>query len=383
MLMSKTAVDYCDDTNHQRLHKLMKLANVPEFVTSAPVPANDEVLNGIKQLPAAVFADTASRKFPLHTKAATWLAQAYFSHDRHLYTTQQAATVQDKIDKAAQYWGIEGFTKQARTDVETLMSRVPPELTESDYALIVEQDGRKTPMLPIYNAENVKAAAATLYNMRSKCPYEWRMIAARKILHKAAQLEVKDIGDELSVYLTKAAALGSSFPSMAAEHIAHRMLMIPDSQKDVKVAAAKLAKAVNNMPGLPSSDQLVKLATIVDRIDREQGFTKYYDEAGLDMPEEIFFALTREKAASIRDSFLMLTTGTVIPFEALQAAPLAKIASTLGFLERVQDDNSLDISVRKFAKLASTLPRDDAQLLERLLRAAQVPVKDPLAADLM
>ena len=84
MLMSKTAVDYCDDTNHQRLHKLMKLANVPEFVTSAPVPANDEVLNGIKQLPAAVFADTASRKFPLHTKAATWLAQAYFSHDRHL-----------------------------------------------------------------------------------------------------------------------------------------------------------------------------------------------------------------------------------------------------------------------------------------------------------
>lgn len=364
------------------MHKLSQLMTLPDFVASSPAPPNEAVLNDIAKLPAAVFADPANRKFPLHTKAATWLAQAYFSHDRHLYPTPQAKVVQDKIDKAAQYWGIEGFTKQARTDVENFMSRVPPDLAEADYALIVEQDGRKVPMLPIHTAENVKAAAATLYTMRSKCPYEWRKLAARRILHKAGELKV-EIDEGLGTYLTKAAGLGSVFPSRAAEQLAHRMLMIPDSQKDVKVAAAKLAKAVSNMSGLPSAQRLVKLAAIVDRIDREQGFSKYYDEAGLSTPEEIFFELTQEKAASIRNSFLTLTTGKVIPYEALQNAPLAKIASALGFLTRVQSDKSLDVDISKFAKLASTLPRDDAALLERLLRAANVPIVEPTADDVM
>jgi len=380
--MSKSAVDYCTDPNHQRLHKLSRLIEMPDFVSSSPVPANDAVLNDIAKLPITVFADPTNRKFPLHTKAATWLAQAYFSHDRHLYTTPQANVVQGKIDKAAQYWGIESFTKQARISVENFMSRVPPELTETDYALIVEQDGRKVPMLPIHTAENVKAAAATLYNTRSKCPYEWRKLASRRILHKAGELNVQ-FEDGLGAYLTKAAGLGSVFPARAAEQLARRMLMIPDSQKDVKVAAAKLTKAVSNMPGLPSAKQLVKLAGIVDRIDREQGFNKYYDEAGLDTPEEIFFELTQEKAASIRNSFLTLTTGAVIPYEALQRAPLAKIASTLGFLSRVQSDTSLDINLSKFAKLASTLPRNDAAMLERLLRAANVPIVEPTANDVM
>ena len=374
MLMSKSAVDCCDDTNHQRLHKLSRLMKMPDFVESAPTTSPQDVA----ALPNEAFADPINRKFPLHTKAATWLAQAYFSHDRHLYTTQQATAVQDKIEKAAQYWSITEFTKQARDDVETFTSRVPPDLGDADYALVIEQDGHKQPLLPIHSAENVKAAAATLYNMRSKCPYEWRLIAARKILHKAAQLSV-ELDNGIGSYLTKAAGRGSSFPSRAAEALANRVLMIPDSQKDVKIAAAKLAKTVSNMPGLPNADRLVKLATIVDRIDREQGFTKYYDEAGLDTPEEIFFELTHEKAAQIRDSFLMLSTGTVVPFEALQKAPLAKIAGALGFLDRVQSDTSLDVSIEKFAKLAATLPRDDATMLERLLRASSIEIKEPTA----
>lgn len=376
MLMSKTAVDYCSDTNHQRLHKLSKLMNMPDFVSSSPTADSAD----IEKLPNSVFADPENRKFPLHTKAATWLAQAYFSHDRHLYTTQQAATIQDKIEKASRHWSIENFTKQARAEVENFTSQVPPDLTDADYALVIEQDGRKNPMLPIHNEANIKASAATLYNMRSKCPYEWRLVAARKILHKAAALGVS-FEEGLGEYLIKAAGRGSVFPVHAAERLAQRMLMIPDNQKNVKVATAKLAKTVSQLPGLPSAATLVKLATIVDRIDREQGFTKYYDEAGLETPEEIFFQLTHEKAAQIRNSYLTLTTGTVVPFEALQKAPLAKIAAAIGFLSRVQSDDSLDISLDKFAKVASTLPLSDAALLERLLKAANIPVKEPTIDD--
>ena len=354
MLMSKAAVDYCDDASHQRLHKLSRLMTMPDFVESAPVIAQEDVAN----LPVAVFADPANRKFPLHTKAATWLAQAYFSHDRHLYPNQQAAVVQDKIDKAAAYWGIGGFTKQARSDVETFQSRVAPELTDADFALIIERDGQRDPMLPIHNEDNIKASAATLYNMRSKCPYEWRVTAARRILKKAGDLGVQ-FDDGLGEYIVKAAGVGSSFPSVAADQLAHRALMIPDSQKEVKVAAAKLAKAVSMMPGLPKAAKLVKIAAIVDRMDREQGFNKYYDQ-GVPAPEEFLFDLTHEKAAAIRDSYLALTTGVYVPFEALQTAPLAKIA-----------------------KVASTLPRDDALMLQRMLRAADIKFEDPTVDDVV
>jgi hypothetical protein len=377
MLMSKSAVDYYADVNQQRLHKLSRLITLPSFVETSPVADPKEAA----ALPIEVFADPVSRKFPLHTKAATWLAQAYFSHDRHLYTNQQAISIQGKIDKAAQYWSISEFTKQARSEVDAFTSSAPPALADADYALVIEQDGKKHPMLPIHSPENVKAAAATLYNQRGNTPYEWRVIGARKILHKAAALGVK-LEDDLAAYLTKAAGLGSSFPTRAAARLANRVLMIPDSQKAVKVAAAKLAKTVDQMTGLPSAATLVKLATIVDRLDREQGFTKYYDEAGLDTPEEIFFELTHEKAAQIRDSYLMLSTGVAIPFEALQKAPLAKIAGALGFLSRVQSDNSLDVSIEKFAGVAATLPRDDAALLTKMLKLADVPIKEPTAAEL-
>jgi len=379
MLMSKAAVDYCADVNHQRLHKLSRLMNVPEFVETAPIIEQRDVAT----LPVAVFADPTNRKFPLHTKAATWLAQAYFSHDRHLYTTQQASGVQDKIDKAAAYWSITDFTKQARTEVDNFTSNAPPQLTDEDYALIVDHDGKKTPMLPIHNAESIKASAATLYNMRGKCPYEYRLIASRKIIHKAAALGVDLDNPELSDYLVKAAGQGSVFPARAANHIANRVLMIPDSQKEVKVAAAKLAQTVSKLTGLPSAEKLVKLAFVIDRIDREQGFNKYYDEGGVSTPEEILFELTHEKAAAIRNSYLTLTTGTVYPFEALQNAPLSKIASALGFLDRVQSEGSLDVSLPAFAKIASTLPRNDAALLDQLLRSANIPVAKTTVNDVM
>lgn len=378
MLMSKTAVDCCSDTNHSRLHKLSKLVQLPDFVEKAATIAGNDVAG----LPLAVFADPENRKFPLNTKAATWLAQAYFSHDRHLYTTQQAADVQDKITKAADYWSISGFVKKARQTVEKSLTSTPPELTDDDYALVVNYEGEAKRMLPVHSAENVKSAAATLWNQRSKCPYEWRLVASRKILRKAAEFGVQLDGD-LSSYLTKAAAMGSSFPSVAAEKLGYRVLMIPDSHKNVKVAVAKLVKAISLKPNLPSSGELIKLASIVDKIDTEEGLRRYYDEGSLETPEEILFELTREKAASIRESFLMLTTGTVVPFEALQNAPLAKIAEALGFLDRVQDDGSLDVNVNKFVKLASTLPRNDALMLERLFRAADIAIKEPTAADVM
>ncbi len=353
--------------------------NLPEFVKSAQLFDAERVAT----LPQHVFADPIGRKFPCHTKAATWLAQLYFLEGRHLYPTKQAAQIQGRISNAANWWGIGGQTKQAAQAWETQQVAVEGDLPDDAYALVVDHDGHKLRQWPITNQANVKAAAATLYRFRSKFPYDWRMAASRRILAKAAQLQVTDIEEPVHEYLTKAAGRGSATPQLAGEAIARRMLMIPDKEQAVKVAAAKLAKAVAAIKGIPDPDAMVKLARIVDRLDREQGFYCYYDEAGLDMPEEIFFCLTEKKAQAFRNGHVSLQTGTIIPLEALTTLNLSKVSDTLGddFVKAVTAADSLDVDIEKFARVAATLPRSDAQLLERALASAGLKFETPKLED--
>lgn len=365
MAMAKVA-DACDDRNHQQLHKFSKLVGLPDFVKSAAVTDPEDV----KTLPLAVFGDPGRRKFPCHTKAATWLSQMHFLEARHLYPTSESQRVQDRITKAAAYWAITGDVQKSVDTWTQKQSSAPANLPDGDYAIVVDYEGKKHRHLPISNALNVKAAAAALFRKRAEYPYDWRRVAARKILHKAAELKV-DLDSTVDSYLYKAAGFGSTMPRVAADHIGRRALMLPESERDLKIKTAQLSKSVAGMKDIPAPEQMVKLARMFDRFDREQGLTKYYDE-GVETPEEMFFGLTEKKARALRDGHFQLTTGTVVPFAALERIKVAEVAQTLGddFLQRIMADDSLDIDLEKFGKLASTLPRGDASILERALAAA-------------
>lgn len=361
-------IDAPADSNQRLLHKISKLLPMPQFVKEAALITEQELTD----LPPQVFADPVNRKFPCHTKAATWLAQTYFLENKAAYTPDQQQRIQTKITKAAEWWGIGGQVKQAAAGWTKQQVATEGDLPDSAYALVVEYDGRRLRRWPINNPANIKAAATTLYNNRTKFPYDWRHKAAQRILAEAKTYNSPIFEPEIHEYLTKAAGYGTAAPKTAAEAIAYRMLMVPDKDVKVKTAAAKLAKAVAGMKGLPEPGEMVKLARIIDRLDREQGFYHYYGEAGLPMPEEIFFTLTEKKAAAIKESHVSLQTGTIIPLEALASLDLNKVADVMGadFAKAVMADTSIDVDIEKFAKIAATLPRNDAQLLERALAGA-------------
>jgi hypothetical protein len=379
--MAKTAVDAVADSNHQILHRIMQLAETPDYVKSAGVIDAEQVA----RLPQTAFADPVNRKFPVHTKAATWLAQTYFDESRHLYSTQLADRVQAQIDKAARYWNIAEHVKQASASIRATQDAGSIDLPDSDFAMVVKVDGQTRRMLPIHSVPNVKAAAAHLYNNRMKYPYEWRKTAARKILHKARELEVADIEPEASEFLAKAASFGSSIPAQVAEKLAHRVLMLSDSpeHKREKVAMSKLVMTVKGMKDIPAPSVMEKLAGIVDRFDREHSFYRYYDQ-GVETPEEIFFELTQKKAADLRDNYVQLTTGTVVPFTAIQRIKLDKVAAVVGddFAKAVSADDRLGVDPEKFARIARTLPLDDATLLEKALSASGVMPERLSLADI-
>lgn len=361
MVLTKLA-DATDDRSHRTLFKLAKLVDFPQFVKEAEELDTAD----LSKMPQAVFADPVNRKFPCHTKAATWLSQLYFLESRHLYPTKVANAVQDRITKNAAYFAIEGQTKEAASKWEA--HNTPTDFVD-DYAMTFEYKGETKHALPINNAENVKAAADRLSNNVQKYPFELRQVAARKILRNASKYEVK-LANETEEYLYKAAGYGMTTPDRAAEKLGLRTLMMPKSAGDMRIRMAKLTKSVSQMQEIPLSE-LTKLANIVDRVDTECGFHHHYAE-GVDTPEEIFFELTEKKASTAKDDFIQLTTGSLIPVDSLPDLPLDKIAAAVGedFLKAIISDGSLDIDITKFARLAPTLPRNDALLLERALQAA-------------
>ena len=376
--MSKP-LDFYDDANQQQLYSLEKLYGTPEFVKKASIETPEE----LRALPDSVFADPGHLKFPCHTKAATWLAQAYFSMSAPAYSKQDGAFIQDRINKSASYWGIKGIVDGFKTAWQKIATDNNMGLRDDDYALVAEHEGNKIRRMPMPNALSVKAAGEYLFANRYQYPYQWRKQAARRILAKALEYDEKAAkgekvaGAELGMtrfepetlnYLERASGFGIVPPIRAAEKVAQRVLMLNEKHQDVRIKLAEMAVELKTSPIL-DCETLQKLAEAIDNVDRATGLATHYHE-GVELPEDMFFDILEKEAAAIIDGHVTLTTGTIYPIEAFADLPLGKIAEVMGkdFIDEVTSDNQIDPV--KFASIAKTLPRPDATLLESAIEAA-------------
>lgn len=374
-------LDYLDDVNHQQFYTLDKLYGIPEFVKNAQV---DDTKTR-DTLPSTVFADHVHRKFPCHTKVATWLAQAYFSLNNAAYSTKDAAIIQDRIDKSAAYWGIQGLVNGFKKAWTKLASTEMPTVSDDDHALVVDYGGHKLRRMPMPNAISVKLAANYLYANRFKYPYIWRKTAARRIMRKMAHYDslaakgVKVAGAEAGAtrldkevqdYLQRAAGLGANVPIKIAEKLAERVIMLPEKHDDIRLKLAEVAKNVDSMDEI-TLDELEKVAELVDAVDRETGLCNYYHRS-VEMPEQFCFDVLEKEAAAIVEGHISLTTGNAYPVEIFKDLPLAKIAEVMGkeFADAVTDASGLGLDLSKLAEIAPTLPRPDAALLEKAIDAS-------------
>lgn len=372
--------DFYDDSNRQQMYVLDRLCSVPDFVKSAA----DEPKEAISSLPSTVFADPINRKFPCHTKTATWLANAYFQQNKHLYPKDRANAIQGSIEKFAEWFSVSQLVREFNARWTKAASVGSEKMADSEFALVLDDgQGHKLRRMPMNNPLSVKMAGEYLFANRHMYTYDMRKTAAVRILKKAFDADegklFKDAGvtyapgelhfsPETLDYLERAAGCGTTHPRMAAEKIAQRMLMVSKHNP----LHAKLAELAVEVGGLKSAsrDQFTKLASVIDAVDRETGICDHYLE-GVDMPEEMFFAVTEKQASDILGQFITLQTGNVIPIELLSSLPLEKVSEVLGpdFANAVKDGKS-GVDPVKFAEIAPTLPRDEAVLLERVIHAA-------------
>jgi hypothetical protein len=179
--------DFYDDENRRQLYAFDHLVGLPDFVKTAEA----EPKEAMAKLPTNAFADPAHRKFPCHTKAATFLSNAYFQASKTGYQKADADAIQDRLTKFAAFWQIKNVCGTFNAAWTKMASSGRQDLPDTDYALVYEVDGHKVRRMSMPNALSVKMAGEYLFANRFRYPYAWRKQAARKILSKALEWDKK------------------------------------------------------------------------------------------------------------------------------------------------------------------------------------------------
>jgi len=351
--------DFVEDKAATLLIQIAERYNLPEYVKQANI---DEVKT-IDNVAVSAFADPLHMKFACHTPAATWLSAAYFfdncKPDYHAHNKN----IINRLEKFAAYFGIENDLKAL---IKQSSDYHKAELPDTEYAYVWESDaGTKERSYPLTNNMEVKVAAEWLNQIQDRIMYNDANTIACKILTKASKYGT-DLGS-LQDNIEKLAGYGIPDVDGIISGLRYRAKLAKDEFKE---HIEKLADLTEKTPKQAlQQTQLVKLAETVDEIDYTLNLKGKYGEL-LKRPVDFIFAVPLSKAAADMSQFCELQTGAIFDKSQLSKLAVHDLESVLGseFVEQVT--TGLELDPEKLASVSSTLPRGDAELIERLLAEA-------------
>lgn len=353
-------MDHAVDSNGVELFELAQRFDIPEFVKTATI---DRTL--IAALPSSSFADASARLFPCHTRADTFLSYMYFLKHANDVPDFKRASVFNRLQQFTRDWAIYADCKQLQTAHEKQSANVMDRLPDTDFAIVEDVDSEIYRALPIVDASSLKQAEDHLIEYRDRYPADWRRRAAQRLTVKAASLKI-----EVSPYISRAAdALASPSVDVAAA-LMQRAHIVPPTRRDEPEyhRMLKLARCLAECNG-PIANADAVMSTI-DNLDRHFDLTRMYARR-LPTPEEVVYgAVSSKTAAHVADRLIQLTTGNVYTKSALfrhGVEPYRVFGND--FVSNIIN-SKLELDHAKTAQIVSTLPRGDAELLERALRAA-------------
>lgn len=355
-------LDPTSDQNRTELVKFAKRYDFPEFVKQADLDTTMQPEN----IAVTAYADPVNKKYACHSAAATWLSAVYFHEKSAEYHPKHQQKITERLEKFADYFGIRPLYDSVVKRAKDLQAG--DQLPDSAYAFVWEaKDGSKERHYPMTNTVQVKAAAEWLLDNRDRIPFVDRNVIAQKILEKAARYGAS-LGEELNGFVEKQAGHGIPDPPELYQMLNQRVML--SRTEAHREGITKLAQTVKNTPRTALQPaELIKLAATVDLIDHAIGLKGKYTEV-IQRPEDVIFKVTYTKAASDYTRLCTLQTGNV--YEKTQLSKLARedVASLLGDDFAREVCTGFDVDPEKLAELAHTLPRPDAELLERLLQEA-------------
>jgi len=321
----------------------------PSFVKTAS--ADEKYGNSTMQL--QLFADPIRRRFPFHTKAATWCSAVELA--KHIDGNDYVDTI-----KAA------AMIHEIDAEVDAVLSASAKTIK---YAYQhVDEQGVVQSYLPLRHGDEIKQAAAWLSRYRDGIALSDRQKIAEAILDAAAEHHVEF---ELNTKhnLLKQAGRGECHAASLANALLSRATLL-----GVNPEAGPLRKIASAAKDKGSRAMRMKLAALLDQLDREYGLTKHYGE-GLRLPEDALFEFTMCSLKQAEATEVRLQTGTVFQKEALSRIDRRAVQSWLGdtFADSVYDmQNELEVDHVKLAQVIEKFPVDQARRFEQCAAACGI-----------
>jgi hypothetical protein len=359
--MTTFVIDPTRDKTKSELVKIAEHFELPDFVKSANLEATMHPVN----IAITAYADPLSQSYPCHTAAATWLSTAYFATKQGSFNNKQQKNIRDRLEKAADYFAI----KSACAEIYSAVNRQKAaNANDNDFAYVYQTEtGEKERHYPITTAEEVKIAAEWLYANQDNFIFDDRNKVAEKIHSRKFETNAQ-LGEKLAEFIEKQAGYG--VPDIEAVHTALSNRALLAKNKDHREKIEKLAAEVDENPALfMCRDSAVKLASVIDQIDYAIGIKGKYGQL-LARPEEIVFTVPLQKAASACGEACELQTGNIYTKDQLAKLARQDLIDLFGEDFAKEACVGLQIDPEKLASIAHTLPKPDAELLEKLLKAA-------------
>jgi len=358
-------LDHTRDISGRETHRLLSLYPAPDFVKNA----SHERLNGDpEKLARHLYAEPRQKLYPCHTAPATWMSALWFNENRAQFDSKTAAAIDGRISAAASYFGIAGMIGEMHEKMASAAADDLNQLPDSDFAIVWRADSGETERhWPLRNATEVKFASAHFKRYRDEFVFSDRYKIANKILDKAMAYGA-DISPAEGC-LDSAAGRGLCAVKVAAELLRDRAKRIARSHTALSQELTKLAELIESNPLESAREECrIKLAGIVDQVDRDTKLQRLYNEGGLPRPEEVLFAINEKVAQDFMSDHVETTTGNVYALADLEKLAVEDIRAALGddFADAVSA-GGVYTDRDKLAAIVPTLDRGMAITLDRLM----------------
>ena len=335
------SIDQNTDYSSRELYNYLSGVNIPDFVkeaelSSVRIPTQEKV----------GFADEIGRKFPINSKANTYISNAFLVNKEADIKKLKGALYVDRVKqaiwKAAQAQGISddiiGYNKLA---VERLTSDL------GDCSITVKLADDEVTLFSVKTAAQVVDGVETFVRDLQKYPYAWRRKIAEEFVKAAETLDVGELPDIVLKYA------GHYYPDIVhvKDEVLRRATKLAGEDKENYI---KVAEDVAN---ISSKEEVFKLAEFCYLTEKWAGlYDNKYAKKVLKDPVDCFFTLHSEKVASMLDT---VTMGG----ERFSMSDLEKVSSDIyekafGF--------ELDIKSAEAKDVLATMPKSDVSLFKQL-----------------
>lgn len=329
------------------LYRFSLLYELPEFVKAATMPE----LLGDESCEDVDFADRAGRTYATHTKAAAWVSCAHFLDHNECYPESQRQLVESRLDQAAGLFGIRQQIRSLREKHASLQIPHEEPIGDSHYGwLVKDASGRVIERrLRLINPDEIKVASSWLLEHRDRFVFADRMKIARRIVASASELATP-LGDE-EEQLYKIAGYGAAGLATVLPAIMHRVSLLRQRHGEAAESLRKLAETIQDTPAaLRYPGRQIKLANVLDQLDRDLGLQQAYRTESLVRPEDAVFAVTEKAAREFLAAHIELPSGEVYRRDDLDGLQVSELRERLGdTLANGSTSDGLTVDAEKFA----------------------------------